>query len=86
MTLMDRLFTAVANVVGFLLLVPYRAFAKITEDWISKPRNGGWDTSFKDQRLLELATKTAMDQALRFNAFPVAASAAMRFTRGMRIG
>jgi len=86
MTIMDRLFATVANVVGFLLLVPYRAFAKLTEDWISRPRTGGWNTSFKDQRLLDLATKTAMDQALRFNAYPVAASAALRFTRGMKVG
>lgn len=75
------IFNAFALVLSFVMLVPLRLVARLSEKLLENPRNGGWDTGRGDQMRLAFAHGAALRQAQLFTAYPGPADLATRILR-----
>lgn len=78
-----NLLDVIAGLLGALVLIPYRMYARLTEKGIERRRNGGWTTGFGDQQRLNMATDMAIRQGITYTLVPVSGDRAVRAVRAM---
>jgi hypothetical protein len=65
----------------FVLFVPLRLVARLSEKLLETTRTGGWETGFGDQTRLAFANGAALRQAQLYTAYPEPAHRAMQMLR-----
>lgn len=65
-----KLFATLSIIVAFLYLLPVRLVSVITERAISTRRDGGWESTRREQAVLAAAHAAALRQAQLFTAYP----------------
>ena len=74
-------FSIFAFIVMFVVFVPFRLVARLSERLLETPRNGGWETGAGDQLRLAFAHGAALRQAQLYTAYPEAAHRSMQLLR-----